>query len=127
VGLVARTILVAFIFGLLSLTICVSIPPLSDWTQETAACPGADRVERDVRDGGDVTTRGPGGGASTSTVGTTVFTLRCTDGDSVDLVGNDEAVLKGFALSFLIGALPAAALYAARSLKRRDRRETLAL
>ena len=114
-GLVARTLLAAFILGLLSLTICVSIPPLSDWTQATAACPGADRVERDVRDGGDVTTRGPGGGASTSTVGTTVFSLRCTDGDSVKLVGNDEAVLKGFALSFLLGALPAALVYLIRA------------
>lgn len=126
-GLVARTLLLAFVVGLVSLTICVSIPPLSDWTQETAACPGADRVERDVRDGGDVTTRGPGSGASTSTVGTTVFSLRCTDGDSVKLVENDEAVLKGFALSFLLGALPAAAIYLARALRRRDRHGTPAL
>lgn len=118
-GFVVRTILGAFVCGLVALVVCVSIPPLTDWTQETAACPGADRVERDVRDGGDVQTRGPGN--STSTVGTTVFELRCTSGDSVELVGNDEAALKGFALSFLLGAVPFAVLYAGRSLVRRRR------
>jgi hypothetical protein len=112
-GTAARTILVALLCGLIALVVCVSIPPLSDWTQETAACPGADRVERDVRDGGDVQTRGPGN--STSTIGTTVFELRCTDGDSVELVGNDEAVLKGFALSFLLGAVGGAVLYLVRA------------
>ncbi|HEX8648007.1 MAG TPA: hypothetical protein VF715_14025 [Thermoleophilaceae bacterium] len=121
-GLAVRTILLAFVCGLVSLVVCVSIPPLTDWTQETAACPGADRVERDVRDGGDVQTRGPGN--STSTVGTTVFELRCTSGDSVELVGNDEAVLQGFALSFLLGAVPCAALVLGRALVRRGRDRT---
>jgi hypothetical protein len=111
------TLIVAVACGLIALTVCVSIPPLSDWTQELGSCRGYDRVERDVRSGGDVQTRGPGN--STSTVGTTVFTLRCTKGDEVKLVENDEAVLRGFAVAFLIGAIPGAALYLGRKLTRR--------
>lgn len=112
------TLLVAALCGFLSLTICVSISPISDWTQEVGSCRGYDRVERDVRDAGDVRTRGPAGGNSTTTVGTTVFTLRCTKGDEVKLVENDEAVLRGFAVAFLLGALPGAAFYLARSMLR---------
>ena len=109
---IVYTLLIAFVCGFVTLLVCVTIPPLTDWTQETAACPGADRIERDVRDGGDVQTRGPGNSAST--VGTTVFELRCTDGDHVTLVENDEAVLKGFALAFLLGAVPGAVYYLVR-------------
>lgn len=71
-----------------------------------------------MREGGDVRTRGPAGGNSMTTVGTTVFTLRCTKGDDVKLVENDEAVLRGFAVAFLLGAVPGAALYLVRSLLR---------
>lgn len=105
---VTRTLLVALVCGFVTFTVCVSIGPLSRWTQETASCPGADKIERDVRDGGDVRSNG-------RTVGTTVFTLRCTDGDHVKLVENDQAVLKGFALAFLLGAVPGAAYYLART------------
>ena len=110
-GPIARTLLVAFVCGFLTFTLFVSISPLSHWTQEIGSCPGADRIERDVRDGGDV--RSPGAGGST-TVGTTVFTLRCIDGDEVKLVENDEAVLRGFAVAFLLGALPGGLIYALR-------------
>lgn len=105
---VLRALLVALVCGFVTFTVCVSIAPLSHWTQETAACPGADRIERDVRDGGDVRSNG-------RTIGTTVFTLRCTDGDHVTLVENDEAVLKGFALAFLLGAVPGVVYYLVRS------------
>jgi hypothetical protein len=66
---------VAFVCGFLTWTVTISITPLREWTQEYGSCRGADRIERDVRDGGDV--RGRGGGGS-STTSTTVFQLRCT-------------------------------------------------
>ena len=100
------TLGVAFLCGFLTWTTTVSITPLREWTQEVGACRGAERIERDVRSGGDVRQ----GGRSVST---TVFELRCTydDGERVELVGNDEATLRGFAVGFLLGAVPGGILY----------------
>lgn len=114
-----RTLLAAVVCGFFTFTLIVSISPLNEWAQETASCRGADRIERDVRDGGDVRKGG-------STVGTTVFELRCTydNGEEVRLVDNDQAVVKGFALAFLLGAIPGAALYLGR-LALRQRRSSV--
>ena len=103
-GLVRRVLVWTLGLGFVALILCVSIPPLSDWTQELGSCRGAETIERDVQDAGTVTTRGPGGGASTSEISTTTFTLRCTyeDGE-VRLVENDPAVLRGFGVAFLLG------------------------
>jgi energy-converting hydrogenase Eha subunit B len=107
--LVRRTVGVAIAVGFLTWVVFLSISPLAHWTQEVGSCRGADKIERDVRDGGDVRS----GGRS---VGTTVFELRCSydNGERVELIGNDEAVLRGMLVGFLIGAVPAAALYLAR-------------
>ena len=108
--LVLKTLKVAFLCGFVTWTLTVSITPLREWTQEVGSCRGADRIERDVRDGGTVRGRGAGGSSNTST---TVFQLRCTydDGERVELVGNDEGFLRGTLVGFLIGAIPGAVLY----------------
>ena len=111
--LALKTLGVAFLCGFLTWTVTISITPLRQWTQELGSCRGADRIERDVRDGGDV--RGRGGGGS-STTSTTVFELRCTydGGERVELVGNDEGFLRGALVGFLLGAVPGAVLYLGR-------------
>jgi hypothetical protein len=57
-------------------------------------------------------------------VSTTTFTLACRSGGEIRYVENDEAVLKGFLVSFLIGGVPAAAfaLYGSLQELRRHRR-----
>jgi hypothetical protein len=113
-GIAFRTLAIAFAAGFLTWVVFLSIGPLARWTQEVGSCRGADRIERDVRSGGDVRRNG-------RDVGTTVFELRCTyeDGERVELVGNDEAVLRGMLVGFLLGAVPAAVLYLARAVVRR--------
>ena len=113
-----RALVWGFLLGFLTWTTCVSITPLREWTQEVGACRGAERIERDVRDGGDVRSNG-------RSVGTTVFTLRCTYAeDDVRLVENDEAVLKGFAAAFLIGFVPGALIGVGRTALSRARAGT---
>lgn len=106
----------------ISATVCISISPLAHWTQELGSCRGAEEIERDVRDGGPATTRGPGGGNSTTTISTTVFTLSCTyeDGET-KLVENDAAVLRGIGVSILLGAIPGALIGLALSIRARLR------
>jgi hypothetical protein len=113
-GFLLATLGVGLAAGFLTFIVTVSISPLSDWTQEVGACPGAERVVRDVSSGGTAPRPGaPTGNPATNPRGaTTVFTLECTYPDEVRLIGNDEAVLKGFLVGFGIGFLPAALLYA---------------
>jgi hypothetical protein len=107
------TLAVGLAVGFFTWILTVSIAPLSHWAQETGACFGADRIERDVSSGGTAPRPGaPTGNPATNPRGaTTVFTLACTYPDEVRLVGNDEAVIKGFLVGFGIGFVPGALLY----------------
>lgn len=91
----------ALVGAFLSATLCITVGPLREWTQELAVCRTADRVERDSSDGGDV--RRPDGRAQA----TEVFEMTCfyDGGRSVKQVGNDQAVLGGIGVSVLIGLL----------------------
>ncbi len=106
----------AVLCAFLTFTICVSVGPLNRWTQDVAACPGADRVERDVTRGPDVewVTRAGQSGRT----GTTVAELSCTYATEKRLIGNDEAVIKGMLLSVLLGAVPGAGIVVVRRLVR---------
>ena len=99
-------------------TVCVSITPLREWTQETAVCLNAERIERDEAPGGSV--RGPGAGG-TGARATTVFELLCYyDGDErVKTVDNDKAFLGGAGLSILIGIVLGAVLWLLMRVRRR--------
>lgn len=81
--------------------VCVSITPLRELTQDFAVCRGADRVERDVKAGGDV--RGRDGVARP----TTTADLRCfyDGGERTKDVGNDKAFVGGIGVSVLAGIL----------------------
>jgi hypothetical protein len=109
--------------GFVTLIVCVSISPLSDWTQEVGSCLNADAVERDVQASsalGPV----PGSKNATQEIGTTTFTLACTYDGEVRLVENDTAVVRGFAVAFGLGAVPGALLglfFGVRTLRRDER------
>ena len=103
-----RVSLLALLAGFLSFTVCASVGPLSDWTQRVGSCAGADRVERHESSGPTVRSRS--GVAGYTDERTTVFTLACSYGDEVRLVANDTATLRGFAVAFLMGAVPATLL-----------------
>jgi hypothetical protein len=121
--LLIGSLALAVAVGFLTWLITLSIGPLQEWTQETGACRGADEIERDVTSGGTAISRGPGGGNSTTEVSTTVFELRCSyDDGEVRLVDNDQAVLKGMAVGFLAGFVPAFLLSAGWQLFRMVRR-----
>jgi hypothetical protein len=109
--------------GLLTLVLCVSISPLSDWTQEIGSCRNADTIERDVQDSSALAPV-PGSKNGMREVGATTFTLACSYGEDIRYVENDTAVLRGFAVAFGLGAVPGALIglfYAVRSLRRDER------
>ena len=111
-GALLGTAISAFALGFVTLTISVSVGPLTDWTQELGSCLGADQVKRTETAGGTVRARNRAVG-NYSDQSTTTFELACRYGEDVRRVGNDEAVVRGFLVGFLFGALPGALLFLA--------------
>lgn len=94
---------VALVGAFLSLVVCISITPVRNWTQELAACRGADRVQRDVSNATPV----PGRDGKARP--TTTFELVCTYSDGrIEGVGNDRAVIGGIGVSLVLGLLAGA-------------------
>ena len=97
---------VALLCALATTFAVVTFEPIRSFSEETASCLGAEEIERADFSNSD-SPMGATAGTGRSMRGSDAYELTCTYPDGhVKQVSNNETVIKGIVLAFLVGLLP---------------------
>ena len=97
---------VALLCALATTFAVVTFEPIRSFSEETASCLGAENIERADFSNSD-SPMGATAGTGRSMRGSDAYELTCTYSDGQGRqVSNDETVIRGIVLAFLVGFLP---------------------
>lgn len=97
---------VALLCALATTFAVVTFEPIRSFSEETASCLGAENIERADFSNSD-SPMGATAGTGRSMRGSDAYELTCTYSDGqVRQVSNNETVIRGIVLAFLVGFLP---------------------